>query len=116
MEQTIRIARMLSARLLRFYEARRKVGQLIYVQLRGEDTIIPQLKKTSQDLDLRILQIENEVKCSIESLRGFSHEIHIAPVFLSCIDLEDGSIDISKKLDKSEMLDLTTGEIISIKI
>jgi hypothetical protein len=112
MEQEIRMPRMLSARLLRFYEARRKVGQLIYVQLRGEDQIITQLKKTSSDLDLRILQLENGVKCSIENLKGFNHEVHLAPVFLSCIDLENGIIDISKKLDGSQILDLTSGEIV----
>ena len=82
MEQQIHIARMISARLTRFYEARRIVGKLIYTTMKGDAEIVPQLKKTSDSLDLRIKIYENEVKSSIESLPEFDSKKHIAPVGL----------------------------------
>lgn len=112
MEQKIRIARMISARLLRFYEARRSVGKLIYQSMANEPEVLSHLKKASTEMDGKILYYENEVKCSIESLSGFNHKIHSAPCFLSFIDLEEGAVDISKALDKSKMLNLITGEIV----
>ena len=111
MEQQIRIARMVSARLIRFYEARRIVGKLIYTTMKGDAEIVPQLKKTSDALDVRIKIYENEVKSSIESLPGFNKEKHIAPVFISQVDTDNEVIDISKKLDLSALLDVRTGEI-----
>jgi hypothetical protein len=112
MEQKIRIARMISARLIRFYEARRSVGKLIYQTMRDDTSVVSHLKRASAEMDGKILYYENEVKCSIESLPGFNPKTQQAPCFLSFIDLEDGVIDISKKLDKSQLLDLTTGEIV----
>jgi hypothetical protein len=111
MEESIRIARLLSARLTRFYEARRIVGKLIYVTMSNEPEIVTGLKKTSQDMDLRILQLEHEVKSSIESLPGFNQKIHQAPVFISQVDIDEGIIDISKPMDKSTLLDVTNGII-----
>lgn len=116
MKEKIELARMMSARVRRYLEAKQILGELIYVKLANDAELISPLRESLARLEGKILLLRFNIKESISTLPNYNKKKHIEVDFISLPDLKNKVIDISINGDGTQILDLETGEIREEKV